>query len=41
MTYVRVKITRKAGWEADSGASGSIKLAKKRIELMKRYDILD
>ena len=26
---------------ADSGASGSIKLAKKRIELMKRYDILD
>ena len=26
---------------ADIGASGSIKLAKKRIELMKRYDILD
>ena len=26
---------------ADSSASGSIKLAKERIELMKRYDILD
>ncbi len=26
---------------ADSSASGSIKLAKKRIELMKRYDIMD
>ena len=26
---------------ADSGASGSIKLAKKRIELMKRYGIMD
>ena len=26
---------------ADSGASGSIKLAKERIELMKRYDIMD
>lgn len=26
---------------ADSGASGSIKLAKERIELMKRYDILN
>lgn len=26
---------------ADSSASGSIELAKKRIELMKRYDILD
>ena len=25
----------------DSSASGSIKLAKERIELMKRYDILD
>lgn len=27
--------------DADSSASGSIKLAKERIELMKRYDILD
>ena len=27
MTYVRVKITRKAGWEADSGASGGNKRA--------------
>lgn len=26
---------------ADSGASGSIKLARERIELMKRYDIMD
>lgn len=26
---------------ADSSASGSIKLAKERIELMKRYDILN
>ena len=26
---------------ADSSASGSIKLAKERIELMKRYDIMD
>lgn len=30
---------RKTG--ADSSASGSIKLAKERIELMKRYDIMD
>ena len=30
---------KKAG--ADSSASGSIKLAKERIELMKRYDIMD
>ena len=30
---------KKAG--TDSSASGSIKLAKERIELMKRYDILD
>lgn len=27
--------------DADSSASGSIKLAKERIELMKRYDIMD
>ena len=26
---------------ADSSASGSIKLARERIELMKRYDIMD
>lgn len=26
---------------ADNSASGSIKLAKERIELMKRYDIMD
>ena len=25
----------------DNSASGSIKLAKERIELMKRYDIMD
>ena len=36
---VRYAGEKKTG--ADSSASGSIKLAKKRIELMKRYDIMD
>ena len=36
---VRYAGEKKTG--ADSSASGSIKLAKERIELMKRYDIMD
>lgn len=35
------RLVHYAGGRTDSSASGSIKLAKERIALMKRYDIMD